>query len=81
VGREIGVGVVPDRVEHLVGGFQLRGVTGVGQEPQARHHRVLDTGLRSIGSTLTQWGALRAIGNLPDASPMIWRSRRFRARW
>ncbi len=35
---------------------------------QARHHRALDTGLRSIGSTLTQWDALRAIGNLPGAS-------------
>src|ERR1700733_11893558 len=35
---------------------------------QARHHRSLDSGLRSIGSTLTQWDALRAIGNLPGAS-------------
>lgn len=35
---------------------------------QVRHHRALDTGLRSIGSTLTQWDALRAIGNLPAAS-------------
>jgi DNA-binding MarR family transcriptional regulator len=35
---------------------------------QARHHRALDTGLRSIGSTLTQWDALRAIANLPGAS-------------
>jgi DNA-binding MarR family transcriptional regulator len=35
---------------------------------QARHHRALDTGLRAIGTTLTQWDALRAIGNLPGAS-------------
>jgi DNA-binding MarR family transcriptional regulator len=35
---------------------------------QARHHRALDSGLRSIGSTLTQWDALRAISHLPGAS-------------
>jgi DNA-binding MarR family transcriptional regulator len=35
---------------------------------QARHHRALDTGLRSIGSTLAQWDALRAVANLPGAS-------------
>jgi DNA-binding MarR family transcriptional regulator len=35
---------------------------------QARHHRALDTGLRSIGSTLAQWDALRAVANLPCAS-------------
>jgi DNA-binding MarR family transcriptional regulator len=35
---------------------------------QARHHRALDTGLRTIGSTLAQWDALRAVNNLPGAS-------------
>ena len=35
---------------------------------QARHHRALDTGLRTIGSTLAQWDALRAVSNLPGAS-------------
>jgi DNA-binding MarR family transcriptional regulator len=35
---------------------------------QSRHHRALDAGMRTIGSTLTQWDALRAIGSLPGAS-------------
>src|SRR6266516_4328999 len=34
----------------------------------ARHHRSLDTRLRTVGSTLAQWDALRAISNLPGAS-------------
>lgn len=35
---------------------------------QSRHHRALDSGLRTVGSTLAQWDALRAISNLPGAS-------------
>jgi DNA-binding MarR family transcriptional regulator len=35
---------------------------------QSRHHRTLDTRLRTVGSTLAQWDALRAVGNLPGAS-------------
>ena len=35
---------------------------------QSRHHRVLDTRLRGVGSTLAQWDALRAIENNPGAS-------------
>ncbi len=35
---------------------------------QSRHHRSLDTRLRTVGSTLAQWDALRAISNLPGAS-------------
>jgi DNA-binding MarR family transcriptional regulator len=35
---------------------------------QSRHHRALDTRLRTVGSTLAQWDALRAVGNLPGAS-------------
>jgi DNA-binding MarR family transcriptional regulator len=35
---------------------------------QWRHHRTLDTRLRSVGSTLAQWDALRAISNMPGAS-------------
>ncbi|CAN5144841.1 MarR family transcriptional regulator [soil metagenome] len=35
---------------------------------QYRHHRALDVKLATIGSTLTQWDALRAIGRNPGAS-------------
>lgn len=35
---------------------------------QYRHHRALDLKLATIGSTLTQWDALRAIGRNPGAS-------------
>jgi DNA-binding MarR family transcriptional regulator len=35
---------------------------------QWRNHRTLDARLRTVGSTLAQWDALRAIGNLPGAS-------------
>jgi DNA-binding MarR family transcriptional regulator len=35
---------------------------------QWRHHRALDSRLRTVGSTLAQWDALRAISNLPGAS-------------
>ncbi|MEU6050217.1 MarR family winged helix-turn-helix transcriptional regulator [Streptomyces xanthochromogenes] len=35
---------------------------------QYRQHRTLDTRLASIGSTLAQWDALRAIDNAPGAS-------------
>lgn len=35
---------------------------------QYRQHRALDTRLASIGSTLAQWDALRAIGRAPGAS-------------
>jgi DNA-binding MarR family transcriptional regulator len=35
---------------------------------QYRHHRTLDTSLATIGSTLAQWDALRAIGRNPAAS-------------
>lgn len=35
---------------------------------QSRHHRALDSRLRTVGSTLAQWDALRAISNLPGAS-------------
>ncbi|MEU5771439.1 MarR family winged helix-turn-helix transcriptional regulator [Streptomyces asoensis] len=35
---------------------------------QYRQHRTLDSRLASIGSTLAQWDALRAIGRAPGAS-------------
>ena len=35
---------------------------------QSRHHRALDARLRTIGSSLAQWDALRAIANNPSAS-------------
>ena len=35
---------------------------------QYRHHRALDASLASLGITLVQWDALRAIGRHPDAS-------------
>ncbi|KUO08982.1 MarR family winged helix-turn-helix transcriptional regulator [Streptomyces sp. DSM 15324] len=35
---------------------------------QYRQHRALDTRLASVGSTLAQWDALRAIGRVPGAS-------------
>ncbi|MFJ1806897.1 MULTISPECIES: MarR family winged helix-turn-helix transcriptional regulator [unclassified Streptomyces] len=35
---------------------------------QYRQHRALDSRLASIGSTLAQWDALRAIGRTPGAS-------------
>src|SRR5690348_754285 len=35
---------------------------------QWRHHRALDTRLRTIGSTLAQWDTLRAIDMFPGAS-------------
>jgi DNA-binding MarR family transcriptional regulator len=35
---------------------------------QYRHHRTLDVKLVSLGITLVQWDALRAIGQHPDAS-------------
>lgn len=35
---------------------------------QHRQHRTLDSRLASIGSTLAQWDALRAIGRTPGAS-------------
>ncbi|HTK06559.1 MAG TPA: MarR family winged helix-turn-helix transcriptional regulator [Ktedonobacteraceae bacterium] len=35
---------------------------------QYRHHRTLDAGLASLGITLVQWDALRAISRHPDAS-------------
>ncbi|MGW0771057.1 MarR family winged helix-turn-helix transcriptional regulator [Streptomyces sp. NPDC002676] len=35
---------------------------------QYRQHRSLDTHLASVGSTLAQWDALRAIDNAPGAS-------------
>ncbi|MDX3114794.1 MarR family winged helix-turn-helix transcriptional regulator [Streptomyces scabiei] len=35
---------------------------------QYRQHRALDSSLASIGSTLAQWDALRAIGRTPGAS-------------
>ena len=38
------------------------------KQVQWQDHRLLDRGLRAIGSTLVQWDALRAIGNNPGAS-------------
>ncbi|MCZ4603694.1 MarR family winged helix-turn-helix transcriptional regulator [Streptomyces sp. Lzd4kr] len=35
---------------------------------QYRQHRALDSRLASVGSTLAQWDALRAIGRTPGAS-------------
>ena len=35
---------------------------------QHRHHRTMDTRLASLGITLVQWDALRAISRTPDAS-------------
>lgn len=35
---------------------------------QYRQHRALDTRLASVGSTLAQWDALRAIGRTPGSS-------------
>ena len=35
---------------------------------QNRHHRMVDAALAEIGSTLSQWDALRAIKRHPDAS-------------
>ena len=35
---------------------------------QYRHHRALDAGLATVGTTLAQWDALRAIARAPGAS-------------
>lgn len=35
---------------------------------QYRHHRALDSGLATVGTTLAQWDALRAIGRSPGSS-------------
>ncbi|WP_344425662.1 MarR family winged helix-turn-helix transcriptional regulator [Amycolatopsis minnesotensis] len=35
---------------------------------QYRQHRALDSGLATVGTTLAQWDALRAIGASPGAS-------------
>ena len=38
------------------------------KQVQYRHHRALDARLASVGTTLAQWDALRAIGRNPGAS-------------
>jgi DNA-binding MarR family transcriptional regulator len=38
---------------------------------QNRHHRMVDAALAEIGSTLSQWDALRAIKRHPDASSHV----------
>jgi DNA-binding MarR family transcriptional regulator len=38
------------------------------KQVQYRHHRALDAGLATVGTTLAQWDALRAIGRVPGAS-------------
>jgi DNA-binding MarR family transcriptional regulator len=38
------------------------------KKTQYRHHRMLDTELASIGTTLVQWDALRAIAQNPGSS-------------
>jgi DNA-binding MarR family transcriptional regulator len=38
------------------------------KQVQYRHHRALDAGLATVGTTLAQWDALRAIGRTPGAS-------------
>jgi DNA-binding MarR family transcriptional regulator len=38
------------------------------KQVQYRHHRALDAGLATVGTTLAQWDALRAIGRIPGAS-------------
>ncbi|GAA1001619.1 MarR family winged helix-turn-helix transcriptional regulator [Subtercola frigoramans] len=38
------------------------------KQAQYRHHRALDSRLATIGTTLTQWDALRAIAQNPGAS-------------
>ena len=38
------------------------------KQVQYRHHRALDSRLGTVGTTLAQWDALRAIGRTPGAS-------------
>jgi DNA-binding MarR family transcriptional regulator len=38
------------------------------KQVQYRHHRALDARLATVGTTLAQWDALRAIGRIPGAS-------------
>ncbi|MFD0262054.1 MarR family winged helix-turn-helix transcriptional regulator [Kitasatospora indigofera] len=38
------------------------------KQAQYRQHRALDTALATVGTTLAQWDALRAIGRAPGAS-------------
>ncbi len=38
------------------------------KQVQDRHHRALDARLATVGTTLAQWDALRAIGRTPGAS-------------
>ena len=38
------------------------------KQTQYRHHRAFDTALGPLGSTLTQWDALRAIARTPGSS-------------
>ena len=38
------------------------------KQVQYRHHRALDAGLATVGTTLAQWDALRAIDRFPGAS-------------
>lgn len=50
---------------------QAAGVETLGRaikQVQYLHHRALDTGLATVGTTLAQWDALRAIDRRPGAS-------------
>jgi DNA-binding MarR family transcriptional regulator len=38
------------------------------KQVQHRHHHALDAGLATVGTTLAQWDALRAVGRIPGAS-------------
>lgn len=38
------------------------------KQAQHRQHRALDVALGSVGTTVVQWDALRAIGRIPGAS-------------
>ena len=46
----------------------LEGLGRAIKQAQYRHHRALDAALATVGTTLAQWDALRAISRSPGAS-------------
>jgi len=53
-------------VRVMISKLQLLGRTI--KQAQYKHHRTMDSRLAPIGSTMTQWDALRAISRQPGAS-------------
>lgn len=58
--------ITSERAESDVTGLETLGRAI--KQVQYRHHRAVDAGLATVGTTLAQWDALRAIGRHPGAS-------------